>query len=71
VKIPIVGVGGIRSADDVIEFLKVGAAAVQIGTWNFRDPFCYEKISKGLESYLEERQFKSLRNIIGLAHRAS
>lgn len=68
VKIPIVGMGGIRNARDVLEFLMAGASAVQIGTWNFRDPFCYEQMAKDIETYLVKHQFKSIQDVIGLAH---
>lgn len=68
VKIPIVGMGGIRNARDVVEFFLAGAKAVQIGTWNFRDPFVYEEILKDLQLYLERHQVKKLSDLVGLAH---
>ncbi|MBN8555485.1 MAG: dihydroorotate dehydrogenase [Deltaproteobacteria bacterium] len=69
IKIPIVGMGGITSSRDVIEFLLAGATVVQIGTWNFRDPFCYEKMSEEIARYLQKNKFSSVQELIGLAHR--
>lgn len=66
VKIPVVGLGGIMSADDAIEFLLAGASAVQIGTANFIDPAVTVKIINGINDYLEQNHFKSVREIIGL-----
>src|SRR5206468_12447978 len=53
VKIPIVGMGGIASARDVLEFLIAGASAVQVGTANFVDPFIWGKLLTGLTDYME------------------
>ena len=53
VKIPIVGMGGIASATDVLEFLIAGATAVQVGTANFVDPFIWTKLLDGLRDYLQ------------------
>ena len=66
VKIPVVGLGGIMTAEDAIEFLLAGASAVQIGTANFIDPAVTVKIINGINDYLEQNHFKSLREIIGL-----
>lgn len=66
VKIPVVGLGGIMTADDAIEFLLAGASAVQIGTANFIDPAVTVKIINGINDYLEQNHFKSVREIIGL-----
>jgi len=70
VKIPIVGMGGARNARDVLELMMAGARVVQIGTWNFRDPFVYEKLEKELGNLLERLNFKQISDVIGLAHRA-
>ena len=48
VKIPIIGMGGIATADDVLEFMIAGATAVQVGTANFVDPFIWPKLLDGL-----------------------
>jgi len=56
VKIPVIGMGGICSLEDVLDFLIVGAKAVQIGSYNFIDPSISEKCADGLSKYLEERK---------------
>ena len=65
VKIPVIGLGGICSATDAIEFLLAGASAVQIGTANFIDPSISEKVVDGIEEYLQRHKFNSVREIIG------
>ena len=52
VKIPVIGMGGIATAEDVIEFLIAGATAVQIGTANFADPFIWSKLLAGIDAYM-------------------
>jgi dihydroorotate dehydrogenase (NAD+) catalytic subunit len=64
VKIPIMGMGGIASADDVVEFMIAGADAVQIGTANFVDPFIWSKLLKGLTEYLRRHGHVSVRDIV-------
>lgn len=66
VKIPVVGLGGIMNAADAIEFLLAGASAVQIGTANFIDPTITIKVVKGINDYLDQNGFKSVKEIIGL-----
>ena len=66
VKIPVVGLGGIMSATDAVEFLLAGASAVQIGTANFIDPAVTVKVIDGLNKYLDDNGFASVREIIGL-----
>lgn len=66
VKIPVVGLGGIMNAMDAIEFLLVGASAVEVGTANFIDPSVTMKIVDGINDYLDENGFKSVKDIIGL-----
>lgn len=65
VKIPVVGLGGIMNATDVVEFLLAGASAVQIGTANFIDPAVTIKIIDGLNDYLDQNGFTSVKDIIG------
>lgn len=65
VKIPVIGLGGICSATDAIEFLLAGAAAIQIGTANFIDPSISEKVVDGIQEYLERHGFNSVQEIIG------
>lgn len=65
VKIPVIGLGGISSAEDAIEFLLAGATAVQIGTANFIDPAITMKVIDGIEEYLARHGFASVTDIIG------
>ena len=64
VKIPVVGMGGITTAEDALEFMCAGAAAVQVGTANFSDIYAMPKIIEGMNKYLDERGIKSVREII-------
>src|ERR671922_2474958 len=52
VKIPIIGMGGIATATDALEFIIAGATAVQVGTWNFVDPFVWGKLLAGIDEYM-------------------
>ena len=52
VKVPIIGIGGIMSAVDALEFMLAGATAIQIGTANFLDPSAAQTIARGMEQYL-------------------
>ena len=65
VKIPVIGLGGICSATDAIEFLLAGASAIQIGTANFIDPSISEKVIDGIADYLQCHNFNSIQEIIG------
>jgi dihydroorotate dehydrogenase (NAD+) catalytic subunit len=69
VKIPVVGLGGIMSATDAIEFLLAGASAIQIGTANFIDPTISIKVINGLQTYLEDNGFHSVKEIIGIINK--
>ena len=66
VSIPVIGLGGISSATDAVEFLLAGATAVEIGTANFVDPGITVKVAKGIGEYLDRHGFKSVREIVGL-----
>jgi dihydroorotate dehydrogenase (NAD+) catalytic subunit len=68
VKIPIFGVGGISSPEDVVEFMMAGATAVQIGSMNFVDPHIGKKIADTLPSVLERIGESHASGIIGAAH---
>ena len=68
VKIPIVGMGGVSSAEDVIEIMLAGATAVEVGAANLVDPFACKKIIEDLPSVMEKYQIKNLTDIIGGAH---
>ncbi len=65
VKIPVIGLGGICSATDAVEFLLAGATAVQIGTMNFIDPAITVKVAAGIDEYLQQNGFSSVSDIIG------
>lgn len=65
VKIPVVGLGGIMNAKDAIEFLMVGATAIEIGTANFIDPAVTAKVIVGINEWLDKHGCKSVREIIG------
>lgn len=66
VSIPVVGIGGITSYMDALEFLMAGAAAVQIGTGNFIKPDICIDIIKGLEDYAKKEKLNSITEIIGI-----
>ena len=66
VNIPIVGLGGIMNAKDAIEFMLVGASAIQVGTGNFIDPTVTVKIVEGIEDYCKRHGFDDVNDIVGL-----
>jgi dihydroorotate dehydrogenase (NAD+) catalytic subunit len=65
VKIPLIGIGGVRFAEDALEFLLAGARAVQIGTANFLDPQTSIQVIRGLESFCRRKGIQRLREIVG------
>jgi len=65
VSIPIVGMGGIATADDVLEFMIAGANAVQVGTINFVDPFIWRKLLDGLQTYMTAHNIDRIEDIVG------
>jgi dihydroorotate dehydrogenase (NAD+) catalytic subunit len=65
VRIPIVGIGGVANATDVLEFMIAGAAAVQVGTANFVDPLIWSKLGAGLEDYLRRHRLDRVSDLIG------
>ena len=67
VSIPIIGMGGIVTAIDALEFIMAGATAVAVGTGNFKDPFTPMKILAGIEEYLVEEKFFDLAKLRGIA----
>ena len=69
VKIPVVGMGGIMSATDAIEFILAGASAIQVGTANFIDPTVTIKVMDGINDYLDRHHFSSISDIIGAMER--
>ncbi|MDI9604659.1 MAG: dihydroorotate dehydrogenase [Bacteroidota bacterium] len=66
VKIPIIGMGGICNWQDAIEFILVGATAIQVGTYNFIDPTATVKIVDGINDYLDRHGFESVNDLVGL-----
>ena len=69
VKVPIIGCGGIANTEDALEFIMAGASAVQIGTSGMADPSLFLKVLNGIELYLESKNIKSLKEIVGIAHK--
>ncbi len=69
VKIPVIGIGGIMTADDALEFLLAGASAIQVGTASFIDPRASVKILEGIENYLTAKGFSDIKEIIGYINR--
>ena len=65
VKIPVVGLGGISTAEDAIEFLMAGATAIEIGTANFIDPAITIKVRDGISDWLDRHGCRSVTEIIG------
>lgn len=68
VSIPVIGIGGIETAEDALEFMLAGATAVQIGTANFINPRASEEVVDGLSDYVRDEQLSSIRSIIGVVH---
>jgi len=68
VKIPVIGVGGIATPEDALEFLIAGARAVQVGTANFYRPDASERIALGLQEYCRSRHIKDINELIGSLH---
>lgn len=65
VKLPVIGIGGITTATDVIEFLLAGATAVQIGTANFMSPSASQRIAEDMEQYLLDNDINDVKELIG------
>jgi len=65
VKIPIIGMGGIADARDALEFMIAGAAAVQVGTASFVDPFIWPKLLEGITAYMGRHQIERISDLIG------
>lgn len=65
VKIPVIGMGGIASAEDAVEFLLAGASAVSVGAMNFVNPYVTEEIVKGIEDYMKRTGVSDVKELIG------
>jgi len=65
VQVPIIGIGGIMTATDALEFMLAGATAIQVGTANFLDPSTAQTIAEGMEAYLVENGISDIKELIG------
>lgn len=65
VKVPVIGMGGIASAEDAIEMLLAGASAVSVGTANFHNPAVTVEIIEGIEAYLRENHMEDVKELVG------
>lgn len=65
VKVPVIGIGGIMTGTDALEFMLAGASAVQVGTANFLDPAASERIASEMEQYLVENGISDVKELIG------
>ena len=68
VKLPIIGMGGIMTAEDAIEFLLAGATAVSVGTANFHNPTATIDIINGIEAYMKQYGIQDIKELIGAVH---
>ena len=69
VKIPVIGMGGIMSATDALEFILAGATAIQVGTASFIDPQVSVKILEGIENFLTKKGYSDIKEIVGYLNR--
>ena len=65
VNIPIIGMGGICSGNDALEFMIAGASAVMVGTWNFMNPGACLEVADEVETYMKDNKIKGLKELIG------
>ena len=65
VKIPIIGMGGIATADDAIEFLLAGASAISVGAMNFVNPYTTVEVAEGIEAYMRKYRVENVTDLIG------
>lgn len=68
VNIPIIGMGGIATAEDALEFILAGATAVSVGTANFFNPYATVEIAEGIEAYMKRHNIEKLTDLIGAVH---
>lgn len=66
VSLPIIGMGGIASAEDALEFIMAGATAVSVGTANFFNPYCTEQVVQGIEKFLEQQNVSDINELVGI-----
>lgn len=65
VKIPIIGMGGIANAEDALEFILAGAAAVSVGAMNFVNPYITEEVVSGIEAYMQKYHIEDIQELVG------
>lgn len=65
VKVPIIGMGGIATAEDALEFILAGATAVSVGTANFYNPYATVEVAEGIEEYMRSNQISAIQELIG------
>ncbi len=65
VRLPIIGMGGICTSEDALEFILAGATAVSIGTANFTNPYAAKEVAEGIEAYMEQHQIADIKSLIG------
>ena len=65
VKVPIIGMGGIQSSEDALEFILAGATAVAVGTANFNNPYATVEVIDGIRDYMEKNGVQDIRELIG------
>lgn len=66
VKIPVIGMGGITTAEDALEFILAGASAVSVGTANFMNPYAVLEIKQGIEDYMQKHKILDIKDIVGV-----
>ena len=66
VKLPIIGMGGIATAEDALEFIMAGATAVSVGTANFFNPYATVEIAEGIEKFMVQQKVEDISQIIGI-----
>lgn len=65
VSLPIIGMGGICTAEDALEFILAGATAISVGTANFTNPYAAKEVAEGIEAYMEQYQIADIKSLIG------
>ena len=65
VKLPIIGMGGIATAEDALEFIMAGATAVSVGTANFHNPYAAAEVAEGIEAFMKEQGVEDIQELIG------
>ena len=66
VHIPVIGMGGVTTTEDALEFIMAGATGIAVGTVNFRTPYVMLEIIDGLQKYMEENNIEDLQEIRGI-----